>query len=111
MRSWKLSFLGTIKLSISTLRMLEQVEIFPKEDVGLYSNLIQRFDFVMVNQNEPVYYKGETAEEIFFIIEGIVAIVDDNDKKIVELKRGDFFGEMAIIDGNIGIRSVSYYSD
>ncbi len=85
--------------------MLRKLDIFPKEDVGLHSNLVQRFHFAMINQGEEVYHEGETAEEIFFIMEGQVAIIDAG-VVIVQLKEGDYFGEMAIMSGRIGIRSV-----
>lgn len=86
--------------------MLNKLDIFPKEDIGLHSNLVHRFHFIMINENEEIYHEGETAEEIFFIIEGKVAILDA-DIKIVELKDGDYFGEMAIMAGKIGKRSVN----
>jgi CRP-like cAMP-binding protein len=86
--------------------MLRKLDIFPKEDVGLHSNLVQRFEFAMINKGEEIYHEGETAEEIFFIMEGQVGIIEA-EVTIVQLKEGDYFGEMAIMTGRIGIRSVT----
>ena len=65
---------------------------------------------MMVNKGEYVFRTGETAEEIFFVLEGNIYITDPNESKVfAEIKKNDFFGQMEIISGQIGIRSVRSY--
>ncbi len=91
--------------------MLKNVGIFPREEVGLYANLVKRFHFLMISKGEYVFKTGETAEEIYFVIEGRIVIVnEDEDKLYARLKKNDFFGEMAIINGQTSIRTVNKYS-
>jgi len=87
--------------------MLENVGIFPKEEVGLYANLVKRFHFLVINKGEYVFKAGETAEEIYFVLEGRIVILNEEENKLyARLKKNDFFGEMAIITGQTSIRTV-----
>jgi len=54
-----------------------------------------------------VFKAGETAEAIYFILEGNVLILSpDETLAIANLGKNEVFGEMSILQGNIGVRSV-----
>ncbi|OEH85280.1 hypothetical protein BHU72_04070 [Desulfuribacillus stibiiarsenatis] len=54
--------------------------------------------------DEFVFYEGDVGEEMYILLKGKVGVFTNNINgskcKIVELESGDFFGEMALIDGS-----------
>ena len=46
-----------------------------------------------------IFRKGDEGEDMYFIRSGIVDIMGNNNFKIVSLKEGSYFGEIAIIEG------------
>ena len=58
--------------------MLLAVEVFPQTEVGLYPNLLKKFRFQVINKGEYIFKMGETAEQMYFIMEGKVDIVDED---------------------------------
>lgn len=53
--------------------------------------------------SEVVFEEGSTGRELFVVLEGKIDIVKDsgaNRTVIVILGKGEFFGEMAVIDGS-----------
>lgn len=53
--------------------------------------------------SEVVFEEGSTGRELFVVLEGKVDIVKDSGAGrtvIVSLGKGEFFGEMAVIDGS-----------
>lgn len=87
------------------MRLIHKVSIFPSTEVGLTTNLSKKFYFMMINKDEFVFKSGETAEEIFFVLEGSVSIRDNNEE-FATLHKNNYFGEMAIMGGKTGIHSV-----
>ena len=54
-----------------------------------------------------MFKAGETAEAIYFVLEGNVLILSpDETSAIANLGKNEVFGEMSILQGNIGVRSV-----
>lgn len=52
---------------------------------------------------EVIFEEGSTGRELFVVLDGEVEIVKINDTSktvIVTLGKGEFFGEMAVIDGS-----------
>lgn len=53
--------------------------------------------------SEIIFEEGSTGRELFVVLEGKVDIVKTNGESqttIVSLGKGEFFGEMAVIDGS-----------
>lgn len=53
--------------------------------------------------SEVVFEEGSTGRELFVVLEGKIDIVKDSSAGrtvIVSLGKGEFFGEMAVIDGS-----------
>ena len=91
------------KPSQMTLEGLRSVPLFASlTDVATMElrNLLLEKD---VAPNTRLFNKGETGNAMYLIENGRVriSIKDDDHKEIVltELARGDFFGEMSLIDG------------
>jgi CRP/FNR family cyclic AMP-dependent transcriptional regulator len=55
------------------------------------------------NASEVIFEEGSTGRELFVVLEGKIDIVKDSAAGrtvIVTLGKGEFFGEMAVIDGS-----------
>ena len=62
---------------------------------------------MIVGQGEYIFRAGETGEEIYFIIEGQIAITNELETKtFATLNKNESFGEGAIIQGKPGVRPV-----
>ncbi len=62
------------------------------------------------NDGEAIVREGELGERMFIIQSGRVRVsrnMNGNEVKLAELKAGDFFGEMAIIDREVRSATVS----
>lgn len=59
-------------------------------------------NYMKVGAGEVVFKGGETGDTMYIILDGKVQIVQEEDRKryvLVELGRGSFFGELALITG------------
>ena len=55
------------------------------------------------DQGQVIFEEGSTGRELFVVLEGkvdIVKMTDAGETPIVSLGKGEFFGEMAVIDGS-----------
>jgi CRP-like cAMP-binding protein len=85
-------------------RSSQKIDLLKK--VPLFSNLSQRHlgeiakhaDQVQVEAGRVLVQEGKTGWEFIFIVEG-KARVEKTGKVIRQLSRGDFFGEISLIDG------------
>jgi uncharacterized membrane protein len=86
-----------------TLDAIRSVPLFASLDDGAASDLRNLLRTRNVVNGAELFHAGDLGDAMFLIESGRVriAIEDDDGKEIVlaELARGDFFGEMAIIDG------------
>ena len=97
-------------------RNLQRVNFLKK--VPLFSGLSQRHlreiskhaDELQVETGEVLAKQGATGLEFFFIVEG-KAKVEKNGKFIRQLSGGDFFGEIALIDGKRRAATVTAETD
>jgi hypothetical protein len=47
----------------------------------------------------PIVQKGETGENLFIILTGVVEVIDDEGVALNEMSAGDVFGEMSLLTG------------
>jgi len=86
--------------------------------VPLFSNLSQRHlreiskhaDQVQVETGKVLAEQGKTGWEFIFIVDGKARIEKDG-KVIRQLSGGDFFGEIALIDGKLRTATVTAETD
>ena len=70
-----------------------------KRDLEILSNIIHNRSYIA---GEYIFYQGDPGIGIYIIREGEVAVQRIEDNKIFSLatfKKGDFFGELALVDG------------
>jgi CRP/FNR family transcriptional regulator, cyclic AMP receptor protein len=92
-------------------RSSQKIDLLKK--VHLFSNLSQRHlgeiakhaDQVQVEKGRVLVQQGKIGWEFIFIVEG-KARVEKDGKVIRQLSKGDFFGEISLIDGEPRTSSV-----
>jgi len=97
-------------------RSLQKIDLLKK--VPLFSNLSQRHlkeiskhaDQVQVDTGKVLAQQGKPGWEFIFIVDG-KARVEKGGKIIRQLAGGDFFGEVALIDGKPRTASVTAETD
>ena len=86
-----------------TLEALRSVPLFASLDDEAASELRSLLSDKKVPQNTRLFKQGDKGDAMYLIESGRVriSIRDDDDQEVTlaELAQGDFFGEMAIIDG------------
>jgi len=86
-----------------TLEALRSVPLFASLDDEAASELRSLLSDKKVPQNTRLFKQGDMGDAMYLIESGRVriSIRDDDDQEVTlaELAQGDFFGEMAIIDG------------
>jgi len=86
-----------------TLEALRSVPLFASLDDKAASELRSLLRTRAVSTNQALFRAGDQGDAMYLIESGRVRIsITDEDKKTItlaELAQGDFFGEMAIIDG------------
>jgi uncharacterized membrane protein len=87
-----------------TLEAIRSVPLFASLDDDAAVMLRSLLKVREVARGAPLFRAGDKGDAMYLIEQGRVRIsVKDEDKKeivLAELARGDFFGEMSIIDGN-----------
>lgn len=72
------------------------------------------YSVVEFKANEMVFKQGETGEHMFLVQEGEVEVlqeVGNYQKQVAILERGDFFGEMAVLESEPRSHSIRTLSD
>ena len=86
-----------------TLEALRSVPLFASLDDDAARDLRNLLSDKTVPQNTRLFRQGDKGDAMYLIEKGrvLISIRDDDDQEVTlaELAQGDFFGEMAIIDG------------
>jgi CRP/FNR family transcriptional regulator, cyclic AMP receptor protein len=86
-----------------TLEALRSVPLFASLDDDAARELRSLLKSENVSHATPLFYKGDSGDAMYLIESGRVRISikdqDGNEVTLAELAQGDFFGEMALIDG------------
>jgi uncharacterized membrane protein len=89
---------------VMTLEALRSVPLFASLDDEAANDLRNLLEVREVQSATPLFRSGDKGDAMFLIESGRIRIsirdADGSEVTLAELARGDFFGEMAIIDGN-----------
>lgn len=80
------------------LEHLKAVPLFASLGRRELERLGQLTDEIEVGLDEVLARQGETGQEFFIVLDGHVAVLDGKEP-IVHLGPGNFFGEIALVDG------------
>ena len=103
-------------MDVSTVDLLKGVELFSElneEQLGMIANLVIVKNF---NRDETVVLEGDdSVQALYLIATGSVQVymtgIDGRETILSFLERGDFFGEMSLIDGEPRSASVRTVTD
>jgi diguanylate cyclase (GGDEF)-like protein len=87
---------------LDTAEFLKKVDVFSLLDPGEIGKIIKSFHLIEVEQGKTLFKEGDDGNELYIVKSGKVAVSirhsDGVEREIVELKEGDFFGEMSIFE-------------
>jgi CRP/FNR family cyclic AMP-dependent transcriptional regulator len=91
---------GFLEMTIDTLRQVPLFESLDDEAAAELSHLLESVD---CKTGTPLFRAGDQGDAMYLIERGKVRIsvqaTDGQELTLTELGRGDFFGEMALLDG------------
>ena len=90
------------------MALLEKVPLFKGLSTKHLGMVARSLDQVTVSDGTELTRQGEAGEAMYLIASGKV-VVRRNGRKIAERKKGDFIGEMALLDGQT--RSATVVAD
>ncbi len=91
--------------------VIERVPFFREASDSLMREIADSLRPVVVTPGEFVFRIGDRARYMYFINAGSVEVLDLDGSTIGTLDEGDFFGEMALLEGrrrNASVRSLEY---
>src|SRR5437588_461298 len=98
-----------------TLESIRSVPLFASLDDETVSALRTLLDAEQRPTGSPLFHAGDAGDSMYLIESGRVRIhivdADGDDVTLAELARGDFFGEMAILDGKPRSASATVIED
>jgi len=83
---------------IVPVESLRALEVFAGCDDKLLSRLSRLGTEVHAKARQVLAREGDVGREFYVIVDGSASVVHDG-QEIAALQRGDFFGEMALVDG------------
>lgn len=85
--------------------VFKRIPLFENLSKSRFKNLFEILHHRSYQMNEYIFYQGDPGNALYIIVEGSIKIkqFSDNETEIelVELKSGDFLGELALIDDDI----------
>ncbi len=99
-----------MRLTIEKVIILKAVEIFsatPEEDLIELASIVEEID---VKKDTHVFVKGDIGTSMYIIVEGQMR-VHDGDREIATLGKNQVFGELAALDPEPRMASVTALED
>lgn len=85
---------------LNSLKSIPLFEKLNKRDISNLTNILHHRNYLA---NEFVFYQGDPGIGLYIIREGEVSIIRENDRgdkiQLATFSKGDFFGELALVDG------------
>ena len=78
-------------------KLIEKVELFKGLNREEVLKIFSRGMTMRVAKGETVFHKGTVGSQMYVMLGGTVGVYD-NDKLIAQLRTGDMFGEMALVN-------------
>lgn len=88
------------------INFLGNVSLFNKAHLSILGHLAEKTTFASYASGETVIHKGDEGNAMFIIFSGRLK-VHDLEHQVAQLKTGDFFGELSILDSEPRSMSVT----
>lgn len=87
------------------IEILKQTDLFKGLPLAFFPTVISLFEKISFDKRETIFHEGEVGEDIYILGAGGISIILNipgiGEEEVAILKPFDFFGEMAIIDGDV----------
>ncbi|KAH6932731.1 hypothetical protein HPB50_009052 [Hyalomma asiaticum] len=80
------------------LKTLKKVTIFQECQPEFLHDLVLKMRAYIFTPGDLICRKGEVAREMFIIADGILEVISETGKVLTQMKAGDFFGEIGILN-------------
>ena len=106
-----------VGLKLEVLKFLKQdiiknVELFKDVSDEFINDLAENLQEFVITPNEFLFRQGDIGDRVFFVLEGQLSILVDNDKEeIAKINKGDFFGEIALFKNkprNASVKAITF---
>jgi CRP/FNR family transcriptional regulator, cyclic AMP receptor protein len=87
----------TMYPTLEKILLLKSIDMFRDISAEDVSRLIQISREIDIGANTAIFREGDEGHELFILLNGQIRI-HHNDRELAVLKRGDFLGEMALLD-------------
>jgi voltage-gated potassium channel len=91
--------------------VIQEVPFFREASERFIREIANEMRPVVVTPGEHVFHAGDPALHMFFVSRGSLEVIDEAGKPLGHLGEGDFFGEMALLQGRrrmAGVRALDY---
>ena len=90
---------------VSFVRLTRNINLFASMmNVGIMENILSRVELYELDPGEKVFSQGEAGDAFYAVLSGKLKVSVREafvfSKKLAELKEGDFFGEMALLNNS-----------
>ena len=91
--------------------VIQQVDFFREASDTFIREIANEMRPLVVTPGEHVFHSGDPAYNMYFVSRGQLEVLDRTGKVIGSLTDGEFFGEMALLEGRRrmgGVRAIDY---
>ena len=82
--------------TISKNEIVEQIEIFRGASKEFIKDIAFYLEPELVTPEDLIFKKGDLGSAMYFLVKGMLKVIDDEGKVINVIHSGDFFGEIAL---------------
>lgn len=76
--------------------VIEKIPLFNDAEPEFINTIAVNLQPVVLMPDDILFHQGETGTEMYFVLSGNLIVLDKSNNVVVELKPGDYFGEMAL---------------
>jgi CRP/FNR family transcriptional regulator/CRP/FNR family cyclic AMP-dependent transcriptional regulator len=92
-------------------KLLRKIPVFQNFSNNNLKKTVENFNIRKFKKYESIVYQSDKSTDLYIVLQGTVNVTfmdpDGNEYFFTELKEGDFFGEMSLLDGKPRSASVS----
>jgi len=104
-----------LKLEVITFLkqdFIQNVNLFKEASTDFVADLAENLQETVITPDEFLFQEGDFGEKVYFVIEGQLSVLKKESKKeIAKIKKGDFFGEIALFKNkprNASVKAITY---
>jgi voltage-gated potassium channel len=104
-------------LKVETLTFLKEdviknLNMFKGSSKEFIAELAENLKELVITPNEFLFHEGDIGKKVFFVIKGELSVlVDNNQKEIAKINKGDVFGEIALFKNeprNASVKAITF---